>query len=319
MLTPSQNNVLRMTIVLAAVLLAYSNHFNNDFHFDDSHAVVNNPYIRDLSNLGVILTDARAFSVLPVNRGYRPIVSASLAVDYWLGGGLKPFYFHLTTFVWFLVQLVIMFVLFRMLCEDDTVALIATAAYGLHPAMAETVNYVIQRGDVFSTLGVVAGIAVYARVPAARRFGVYLIPVVLAILSKPPALIFPALLFLYVRLFEDASTMTSVKKCVPAAVVVALAGYLNVALTPSTFTGGASSALNYRIIQPYVAARYFRSFFLPFYLSADSDLSPPSGWSDPNVILGFVFVIALVAVPCGCRCAKIGGPQPLAYGGSCSD
>src|ERR1700722_16534306 len=100
-------------LLLVAVTLAYSNHFQNDFHFDDFHTVNNNPYIRSLRNAKLFFTDPSTFSILPANRTYRPLVTLSLAVDYWLGSGLKPFYFHLDTFLWYLVQLALMMALFR--------------------------------------------------------------------------------------------------------------------------------------------------------------------------------------------------------------
>lgn len=67
---------------------------------------------------------------------------------------------------------------------------------------AETVNYVTQRAEVYSTLGLIAALLLYIRKPEWRRYGVYLVPFALACLSKPPALVFPALLFLYGWLYE---------------------------------------------------------------------------------------------------------------------
>ena len=97
---------------LLAVALAYGNHFHNSFHFDDSHTVVENPAIRTLANVPGFFTDGRTFSVLPANASYRPLVSATLALDYWLAGGLNPLWFHISTFIWFLAQLAMMYLLF---------------------------------------------------------------------------------------------------------------------------------------------------------------------------------------------------------------
>src|SRR5438067_301791 len=152
--------ILPVGLVLAAVCIVYLGHFQNGFHFDDIHTVTGNPYIRDLRNIPKFFTDTKTFSILPRNRTYRPLLSTSLAFDYWLGGSLSPFYFQLSTFCWFLVQLVLMYALFRKICDAGfpdprirIVALFAVAWYGLHPAIAETVNYVIQRADLYSTLG----------------------------------------------------------------------------------------------------------------------------------------------------------------------
>ena len=83
-------------IVIATTLAAYSNTFQNSFHFDDSHVVENNLYIRNLKNLPRFFRDAATFSSLPANATYRPLVTATLAIDYWRGGGLEPRQFHVT-------------------------------------------------------------------------------------------------------------------------------------------------------------------------------------------------------------------------------
>src|SRR5581483_7150890 len=74
--------VLWMAALFLAVFVAYANHFDNDFHFDDTHAVVNNPAIRSIANIPGFFTDATSFSVDPAHQTYRPLVTASLAIDY---------------------------------------------------------------------------------------------------------------------------------------------------------------------------------------------------------------------------------------------
>src|SRR4051812_49284228 len=78
------------TLLLAALLAAYGNHFLNAFHFDDAHTIVNNAAIRELRNVPLFFRDATTFSALPSNQSYRPLVSTLLALDYYLGGGLHP-------------------------------------------------------------------------------------------------------------------------------------------------------------------------------------------------------------------------------------
>jgi len=57
-------------------------------------------------------TNAAMLTTHPDFAAYRPITVASLAIDYWLGRGLKPFWFHLSTFLVFLLQLVAMYAVF---------------------------------------------------------------------------------------------------------------------------------------------------------------------------------------------------------------
>src|SRR5207248_4961316 len=94
---------LRGALLLAAIFAAYANHFNNSFHFDDAHTIVNNASIRELRNVPLFFRDAATFSSLPSNQSYRPLVSTLLAIDYKLAGGLHAFWFHLSIFALFAV------------------------------------------------------------------------------------------------------------------------------------------------------------------------------------------------------------------------
>jgi tetratricopeptide (TPR) repeat protein len=292
---------------LLAVVAAYANHFQNGFHFDDTHTVVDNPYIRSLHNLPAFFTDTSTFSVLPANRTYRPFVSVSLAIDYALGHGYKPFWFHLSTFIVFLLQLAAMAALYISILDrvrpeleeknaNRYVSFVAAAWYGLHPAMAETVNYIVQRGDIFCTVGVVAALAIFARWPKLRKTGLYLVPFAFAMLSKPPAAVFPLLLFLYAAMFEREGKARDRRAAIlslPSLILCALLMGLQAGMTPKTYTPSTLSAYSYCITQPFVLMRYFGSLFLPLHLNVDTDLQPFASFS-ANAFLGFVFLALLL-------------------------
>lgn len=312
-------------VVLAlAVLGTYSNHFHNSFHFDDFHTIVDNPYIRDLHNLPHFFADARKFSVNPPTQMYRPMLSASLALDYWMGRGLNPLWFHISTFCWYIVLLGLILVLYRRafdLAEADPakpdprnawMALFATALFGLHPVMAETVNYIMQRGDLYSTLGVVVGLLVYICAPGLRRYGIYLIPVVIGLLSKEPAAVFPAILFMWVWLYEENDFRKALVRCIPAGVVVGPLALFVIWMMPPSFAAGASSAFYYRISQPAVLLTYFRKFFAPFGLSADTDRASYTSLLQPEALLGFLFVGLLIAAILWLRRHR--HTRPIAFG-----
>src|SRR5436309_4672119 len=125
-------------LLLAAILVAYSIHFHNGFHYDDGHTIVNNAVIRELRNIPLFFRDATTFSSLPSNQSYRPLVSTLLAIDYWLGHGLQPFWFHVSNFALFIaLTLLLAFVVHHLLERDTTssanrwTALAAAAWYAL--------------------------------------------------------------------------------------------------------------------------------------------------------------------------------------------
>jgi Flp pilus assembly protein TadD len=301
---------------LLAICLAYANSFENGFHFDDFHTVTDNPAVRSLDNLPHFFSDARTFSVLPANQTYRPVVTASLALAYALGHGYVPVWFHLTTFLLFLLLVWLLTDLYGGLMPR-WLALGAAAWFGLHPAMAETVNYVIQRGDLYCTLGCVAALVVYARYPLQRRWGWYLLPLAFAMLSKPPAAVFPALLLGYVWFFEAEVSAgnrwrRSLRAAVPSLVVVGALLWLQSAMTPKTFTPSILSPWAYRLVQPYVWLRYCGALFLPVHLNVDSDLGPISDVLDRRALAGLLFLALLgVAIWFSARRRRL---YPIAYG-----
>jgi tetratricopeptide (TPR) repeat protein len=301
----SKNLKWAFLALLFVVTVIYAAHFNSEFHLDDIHTTVQNPWIRDLHNLPKFFTDTDTSGVLAANRVFRPILTTSLAFDYWLGGGLKPVAFHASNLFWFLVLLTMIFLLCRKIFQtimppvvsnagSDWAALFAAALYGLHPAMAETVSYVIQRSEIYSTLGVAAGLAIYILAPGQRKYCLYLIPVAIGILTKPPALVFPFLLFAYLTLIEGADRKAAAIRSLPALALTVILGVLSNAMTPHGFTPGAGSVFAYRITQPAVLMRFFRVFFLPAGLTADTDRVAYTTLADPGATLGFGFIAAIL-------------------------
>ena len=295
--------LLFVCVAVVAIFAAYANHFHNSFHFDDAHTVVNNVYIRNLHNIPRFFTDATTFSSLPANQTWRPIISLSLAIDYKLGG-LNPLWFHISTFFWFLVQLWLMYLLYRYLMDaaaprpaNRYIALFAVLWYGLHPAIAETVNYIIQRADLYATLGVVAGMVIYIRFPALRKFGIYLLPVILGAMSKATAVVFGGILLVYIFLFEEDGQWNrwwpAILRSLPALAVSGILAVMNIKLTSKTYLPSNMPSAMYWATQPYVLMKYVRSLFLPLWLSADTDMNPFTGFTDPLAIVGILFCLAL--------------------------
>jgi tetratricopeptide (TPR) repeat protein len=311
-------------VALAAVCAAYANHFHNTFHYDDFHAVFNNVYIRDLHNIPLFFTDARTSSSLPANQIWRPVLMTSLAIDYYLGHGLSDtLWFHISTFFWFLVQLVLMFFLFRDVLDaaapgpaNPYIALLGASWYGLHPAIAETVNYICQSADLLSTVGVVAGMVMYIRLPQLRKYGLYLIPVAIGSMAKAPAVVFCGILLVYIFLFEEDGRWnrlgSAIQRSIPSIIVCVVFAILNVTMVPKSYAPGATPSSLYWATQPYVILRYFRSFFMPLWLSADTDLAPLSDFTAPEALLGVVFCIALLLV--GVWAMKRRVHRPIAFG-----
>jgi protein O-mannosyl-transferase len=294
------------------LVLTYSNHFQNAFQFDDGHTIVNNVYIRDIGNIPLFFRDARAHGAQPQNQTYRPLTSATFAIDYWLGEGLhSTFYFHLSTFIWYVVQCILMYFLYLKIINAARLhewnryfALFAVSWYGLHTANAETINYIYQRADSLSTLMVVAGFVLYAYLPKWRTRYLYLIPVVFGMFIKEPTAMFAPMLFFYIMLvekkyslqdsFRSKNIFIGIRESLPAFIIcIALSIFIK-SMMSGTYIPGGTSRFHYLITQPFVILRYGIAFFLPFGLSADTDWKLITNIFDIRLIVGILFIFVML-------------------------
>jgi protein O-mannosyl-transferase len=136
--------------------------------------------------------------------------------------------------------------------------------------------------------------------------------VIAALMSKAPALVFPALLFLYIWLFGGEKPRSALLLTMPSVVVTARLGYISAGMAPSSFTPVAISSWGYRITQPLVIFRYFRTFFILAGLTADTGRLPYGSVFQDAAPLGFLFLLALVLL--AVRRTRMRETRPIAFG-----
>ncbi len=311
-----RNSIIIAVALFALLLISYSNHFKNGFHFDDMHTIVNNVHIRSLKNIPEFYRDPKMFSASPAHWGMRPLVTTTLAIDYFLGNGLNPFYFHLSTFLWHILLVIVLFFVYKSLLKkslrDETFLLTAAVAgagwFALHTANAETLNYVISRSDVLSTFFITLSFLVFISFPDKRKYLLYLLPAVVGVFAKETVPVLVILLFFYLLFFEanlsiaDIFKKKNIKqvgniivKLLPAILIIA--SFQLYTLSKIKAIEGISNPAGYYVLtQSYVWLRYFILFFIPGNLSADSDWGVIVNVFDERIIIGLAFVIILITV-----------------------
>ena len=319
-------------MVVGMLFAAYSNHFDKAFHFDDSHVIVDNLYIRSLSQIPRFFTDAMTFSSLPLNATYRPLLTTSFAIDYWLAGGLDPWQFHVTQFL-MLVSLgaAATYLFLRVMNEADPrwwnryLALFTTTLFCVHTANTETVNYISTRSELLSTLAVVLAFCTYFAAPRGSRGYWCIIPMAVGALAKSPAVIFAPLLAGYVLLFEQRlsgpglltrAARPRLRAALDSTLPVLAAGvamFLFVeSMNSPTQTYSQHSRLAYMITQPFVWVHYLREFFIPLGLTADTDWSVLPHWYDTRLFGGMLGIGLLAWL--GWRASTKRLTRPVAFG-----
>jgi Flp pilus assembly protein TadD len=304
--TRARNGAFLWLAAVAAggVFAAYANHFHNSFHFDDGHVIQNNAYLRDLRNIPGFFTGASKFSSWPTLSDYRPLTSASFAFDYWRGGALDLFTFHVTQWTLHLfLSVLVFFFLNRVLADTGAssrrpwLALFGAALFGIHRVNTEPVNYLCQRAEILATLGVVGSFVFYQYAPRWRKTLLWHLPWIAGAFAKQSALVFAPLLAVYLLIFPERGRETSsgrrwpawLTASAPAFVLAALFYGLQAKLAEPNLLRTLVSPKVYLQTQTFAYPHYFRLFLLPFGLSADPDWAPIEKWYDTRVFAGTLF------------------------------
>ncbi len=310
----------RMAFYAAGVVLiiaCYANSLSNSFHFDDSHVIENNAYIRSLRNIPRFFRDAHTFSSNPANATYRPLVSLSLALDYAIGNGLAPRQFHLTQIALLLFLFALVAGFFRTLLQGgedgDVVAIIAATWFAVHTSNTETMNLISARSELLAALGVMGSFLIFVSFPTLRKTQLHLLPTIAGILAKATAAIYAPLLLLYLLLFDEPRRVVrAVIGSLPAFVTAAAALVFVSRMNAPEWKSGGGDALLYIQTQAWITIHDLRLFVLPVGLSADTDLSLIRQWYDTRIILG---VVAMAVLLIGAvRLSRRRPTRPISFG-----
>ena len=149
-------------------------------------------------------------------------------------------------------------------------------------------------------MGVVGGFLVWQRWPRLRATGLHLIPVAAGALAKVHAVMYGALLFTGVWLWQPGGTplvrrtRRALRETRPS-IAASAAIYLFIRhMDAPEWTGGGFARLPYAWTQPFAWLHYARLFVLPVGLTADSDWSLFPAWYDTRALAGYAFVVVLV-------------------------
>jgi tetratricopeptide (TPR) repeat protein len=185
--------------IALAVLIVYSMALSFNFIGFDDMEILKHRYfiIGDLSKINLAFT-TDAF--LGTNGSfYRPLQTISFMLDAFIGGP-KPFIYHLTNLLLYIVGSICVFWLLLTLGYQRLPSLLLTLLFGLHPLFVPMVAWVPTRGDLLLTIFVIISFIFFIKSFRENRPGFvfwHSITFFLAFLSKETAVAVPALCLLY--------------------------------------------------------------------------------------------------------------------------
>jgi len=302
----------RAFLILAVVGGVYANSVNNGWHYDDKHAITENPGIRDLGRAGEFFVDPSLFSRDAQFAMYRPLLLLTFAVNYAWGELDVASYHVVNILIHGLASLLVWQVLVALRVRPRA-ALVGALIFAAHPVGTEPVNYISSRSESLASLFVLAGVLLYQRTgsssrPAVMRVGSILC-FALGLLSKSIAIVLPALLIL-LDMAEGRNLRRAMRGYVPYAAVAC--GYV---LMVGTFLHRAVVGERVRSMteqmgtQSKAGVYYLKLLAMPMNLNVHHQFFA-SAWS-PAVLLSGLVLASIVYLGWkgrhGHRAAFVGG------------
>ena len=135
---------LGLVLILIITILVYSKVTKLDFvaNWDDNLYVINNPHIHSLNSEGI-----KDISKAYVAGNYHPLTLLSLALE------MKFFKlnakgYHLDNLILHLLNVLLVFILFKKLSSKKVIPLVIAFLFALHPFHVESVAWIAERKDV---------------------------------------------------------------------------------------------------------------------------------------------------------------------------
>jgi 4-amino-4-deoxy-L-arabinose transferase-like glycosyltransferase len=284
--------------LVVLTLGTFSNALRNEFvNFDDWPLIEHNELIRSLAAKDVI----RVFTDLSNQQAWLPLRVLSYSVDYHFWG-LNAFGYHLTNMLLHAANVLLVYTFLCRLLRRWPLALLGAAWFAVHPVQVEAVTWASGRRDVLYGLFFLLGLLAFLRFDdgGRRRWGYYvasLVCVVLVMLSKASGMVLPAILVLFVLLYEREGRRLGKRlwACVPHGV---LAGGLMVAHVMIAQQQGVMKALELHkrmVSVPWIHATYFRLLFFPVHLSTPHAMHAVLWWQTGLIVWPLVAVVVVVA------------------------
>lgn len=181
--------VIALLLTLWAYIPSFSAHFVN---WDDDEYVVLNPTIRSFHNWKDLLwTDMQG--------NYHPLTMFSLALNYAISGE-DAWSYHTFNILIHLLNVLLVFVFIQKITGGKYwISFVTAALFGIHPMHVESVAWITERKDVLYACFFLLGLSTYweyLQTKSLTYFSLTFICLLLSLLSKPAAVVFPLVLLL---------------------------------------------------------------------------------------------------------------------------
>ena len=278
---------------LTATFLVFARTGSFAFVYDDATEIVNNPGIHSWANLAHVFTTP--FLRTPY---YRPLVLIWLRCCDALFGA-NPAGWHIMSVLAHVGVTALVYFVARKLAGPWP-ALIAAAVFGLHPVHIESVAWISAVVDPLYAGFFLAAFLAYLKSREANAPRWMLLSCALyaaALLSKEPAIVFPAVIAAHAFLFAPEQRVRQALRAVlPSAIVTVIYVVVRLAVVPPYANPGSAVSLGTTLLsEPSILLLYISKLLWPVGLSGFYDKPYVSTLSLTHFVLPLIALV-LIAV-----------------------
>jgi len=297
-----KSSIVFIVLIVIAVMLSYANSVNNEFVWDDSWLVKNNPHIKSFSNVSKIFKDhLGAASSSEQNNFYRPLQEFSYMIDYFLWG-LDPIGYHISSIFFHILLACAVYFLGIKLLNNKIASFIGAIFYAAHPVHTEAVTYIAGRADILGALFFCLSFIFFIKYREKHHNRDNILSIVfflLSVLSKEASFVFPLVISIYILMDIKKQNKFEVKDIIAPILpyLIISAVYIFARTTVLDFSAGLpvteiqrSPFIMRCITSMKVFAMYFWVLFLPFNLHMERSVDIPKQF------VPFDFIIAVIVI-----------------------
>ena len=174
-------------VILAITFVAFIPVLRAGFvSWDDGEYVLQNTALKN--------GDLKTVLATPMQGNFHPLTMFTLFINYLISGE-DAWSYHLFNLLFHLINCFLVFRLAMLLSKNNTIISFTTAIlFGIHPVHVESVAWVSERKDVLYGMFFIAGLIMYTNYVdsnSRKQYWLSILFLVLSLLSKPSAVIFP--------------------------------------------------------------------------------------------------------------------------------
>ncbi|MBL8789225.1 MAG: tetratricopeptide repeat protein [Rhizobiales bacterium] len=296
------------TILVLAIILAWSDSFAVPFIFDDITNIVRNDLVRGFWHGEV--ADGRYTSALHLSH-LRPVGLFSFRLNYALGG-FNTFGYHVTNTCIHIINALLAWAVTERALRSHAMALVfwrratllawtVAAIWALHPLQTEAVTYIVQRLESMMALFYLATLFCWAKAVDRNSPAWFVLAAAMCALgmgTKEVMITAPLTVFLYDGIFLSRSWREALRRwpwyaalLLPAAILLFRHVVVMDAMLRSLQPDGDGERFSYLATEPRALVHYLRLIVWPYPLTFDHDWEPSIGYRE---IVPYAATIALI-------------------------